>query len=354
MITIAWLPGDGVGQEVTEGPIQLLNEFASALVRVTGPWPVGSSGFREVGAILPSSTLSACQEADAVLLGAVGADPHVDVEDCPWPERALLLLRRTLDLRVSEREVLDPVSGDTITVVRNLLGGAYVDESERVESDGVSSAVDSIILSPARIDEVAEIACAKYDPNGGRPLLSVDKASVYATSRLWRSVVTQVGERHGVPVEHMYVDRAAFEFARAKQLPDIVVTEGLFGDILTDLLCGRLGSPALCGSASISPGTTHGCRGLFEPAHGSAPRRAGQDRVNPTGAFLALALLLETFRPTQHLATSVRSGLREALSSPALTYDLSGECAAISTSTFNQAVLAGTRRSLPPSGTGGD
>ncbi len=340
MIRVAWLPGDGVGREVTDGPVTLLRSVAG--VEVSDPLPVGATGAAETGHFLPSETLAACRDADAVLLGAVGDDPDVDRARFPRPELGLLELRRELDLRVSVREVLDPRASTSTTVVRNLLGGAYVDDDLRQESIGEDAAIDQLVLRPDDVAEVARIACDHAARTPDRRAVSVDKASVYATSRLWRRVVDEVSALRGTRFEHLYVDRAAFELASPdRPLPGVVLTEGLFGDILSDLLCGRAGSPALCGSASLRPDPDVRCRGLFEPAHGSAPRRARQDSINPTGAFLAVAMLLETFPATASVGESVRHALDAALADPLRTYDLARAGPTVGTRAFAERVLDG-------------
>lgn len=352
MRSVAWLPGDGVGLEVTEGAVAILADLVPAMT-VTGPWPIGATGFAATGDLLPAETMQACEEADAILLGAVGEDPDVPTELCPRPELSLLGLRRALDLSISVREVLVPRDGTATVVVRNLLGGAYLPDDTREESDGVSPAMDRLILEPERIAAVAQVACDHAAAMPDRRFISVDKASVYATSRLWRRVVTEVAERNGVPVDHVYVDRAAFELASTRPLPGVLLTEGLFGDILSDLVSGRAGSPALCGSASLRPratgrGTT-GCRGLFEPAHGSAPRRAHQDRINPAGGLLALVMLLEDLAPVEsgeererleRAASALRRSLIEVLAEGPFTYDLAPEGEGVGTRAFVGAVHA--------------
>lgn len=323
MISIALLPGDGVGPEVLDGPAELARRLAAVgAVEMTGPWPVGASAFGAIGDGLPVETLEACEQADAILLGAVGEHPGVPLS-AYRPETALLALRVHFDLRVSVRQVWRG-ERPPMTVVRNLLGGAYASAS-RVESDGIPAASDLFELDAARIRELAEIAIG-YARASDLPLVSVDKANLLATSRLWRRTVGQVAEEHGIPVRHVYVDRMAFEMAAGGPPEAIVLTEGLFGDILSDLACGRAGSIALCGSASVRPdpvresGTR--CVGLFEPVHGSAPLRAGQGRVNPAGGYLALAALLEWFPETSKWAEVVRDALGEALVTGPVTYDL--------------------------------
>jgi isocitrate/isopropylmalate dehydrogenase len=338
MITIAWLPGDGVGREVTEGPVALLRALVPDEVELTGPWPIGATGFAATGELLPSATLQACQEADAILLGAVGEDRHVGLDVCPRPELSLLGLRRALDLAISVREVVVP-GGETVTVVRNLLGGAYVSDDLRQESDGSTPAVDQLVLTPELVADVAEVACDHAEREPDRRFISVDKASVYATSRLWRRVVGEVVARRGLDVDHVYVDRAAYELASTPTLPGVVLTEGLFGDILSDLIAGRAGSPALVGSASLRPRATSGCRGLFEPAHGSAPHRAGDDVIDPAGGFLALAMLLESFPETAGVADAVRRGLQAQLDEGPHTYDLARSHPPVGTAAFRAQVI---------------
>jgi isocitrate/isopropylmalate dehydrogenase len=322
MIKIALLPGDGVGPEVLRGPMELVQHLAGlGVLDVTGPWPVGASAFATTGEGLPASTLQACEEANAILLGAVGEQPGVSLR-AYRPERALIALREHFDLRVSVRQVWRQ-DGRPLVFVRNLLGGAYGSE-HRTESDGSRPASDLFELRPERIRELAQIAI-DYVRATDSPLVSVDKANLLATSRLWRLVVSQVAGEQGVDVRHVYVDRMAFELGAKDPLEAVVLTEGLFGDILSDLAAGRAGSIALCGSASVRPAQNpadDGCVGLFEPVHGSAPRRAGQDLVNPIGGYLALAMLLDWFPETVKWAGVLRDALSAAVASGPLTYDM--------------------------------
>jgi isocitrate/isopropylmalate dehydrogenase len=330
MIHVALLPGDGVGSEVLDGPSSLLRELERrGAVTVTGPWPVGASAFAQTGTGLPPETLHACEQADAVLLGAVGEHPGVPL-GIYRPELALIGLREHFDLRVSVRQVWRGRQ-TPLTFVRNLLGGAY--GNGRVESDGTGPASDVFELRPDRIRELAEIAIGYVKMSNAR-LVSVDKANLLATSRLWRRVVTEAAAEHEVPVRHVYVDRMAYELGCSEPPEAVVLSEGLFGDILSDLASGRAGSIALCGSASVRPATAgdgQRCVGLFEPVHGSAPLRAGQNRVNPCGGYLALAMLFEWFEETEKHATHVREAVAEALGHSPLTYDMSAGGAPVAT-----------------------
>ena len=331
---IAVLPGDGVGAEVVAGPAELLQVVADAgRIELTGPWPVGASAFGEMGTGLPAPTLAACDSCDAMFFGAAGEHPGVSLDDYR-PEHSIIGLRQRYDLRVSIRTIVrvhsGAADGDTdrgrpLIVLRNLLGGAYGAADTRTESDGSDPACDEVVLTPEQISELAEMACDMVDAGLASGIVSVDKANLMATSRLWRSTTQRVADARGVPLRHTYVDRMAFELAHDDVTADtVVLTEGIFGDILSDLAAGRAGSIALCGSASVNPGppTQGRCVGLFEPVHGSAPRHTGQGTVNPSGAYLALAALLEWFRETAELGPPITAALSEALQAGPLTYDL--------------------------------
>jgi isocitrate/isopropylmalate dehydrogenase len=330
MINFAVLPGDGIGREVLAGPLAILELLANlGYLDFSGPWPVGASAFMATGEGLPDTTLGACERADAILFGAVGDHPGFDGSRYR-PELALLRLREHFDLRVSVRQVWH---GDRppFTIIRNLLGGAYGLAGTRQESDGRRPASDLICLGPEQIEAVVRLAC-QHAAAAHLPLVSVDKANLLATSRLWRQVAARVAEREGVTVRHALVDQYAFELAR-RGLPEaVLVTEGLFGDILSDLAAARAGSIALCSSASIHPGApVRGrCVGLFEPVHGTAPDITGQGIANPSGAYLALAAALEWFADCQPLAPIVRRALAQALAEGPLTPDISPPGAATS------------------------
>jgi len=360
-IRIAVLPGDGVGAEVLAGPIKLLEHIASTgCVEVTGPWPVGASAFAELGTGLPEQTLRACDDADAMFFGAAGEHPGVPIDDYR-PELSIIGLRERYDLRVSIRNIMRapepegavsvssvgaaggsrpssceppgnppacdglPQRSRPLIVLRNLLGGAYGDASTRTESDGAQPAYDSVRITPGQVRELTEMACDMVHQGLASEIVSVDKANLLATSRLWRSITTEVAHSRGVSLRHNYVDRMAFELAHDSVVADtVILTEGIFGDILSDLAAGRAGSIALCGSASVNPcASSHRrCVGLFEPVHGSAPRHSGMGRVNPSGAYLALAALLEWFPETAKFGAPVTEALTETLRSGPLTYDL--------------------------------
>ena len=295
MTTIALLPGDGIGAEILDGPVAFLRQLErdGAPVRITGPWPYGTTGWAQTGSILPEETIDACRDADVILSGAVGTHPGITAEQCPNPEAALIRLRHVFDLRISVRTVHVP-GGEDVIIVRNITGGAYAGPDRHAESDGDSPAEDRLVLEPARVREVFDIAVGYARRHPGQRAISVDKASVFATSRLWRRIAHEASAPRASRSPTSTWTAPPTSWSPASDLPSVIVTEGIFGDILSDVVCARAGSPALCGSATINPDRAfgHGATGLFEPAHGSSPHRTGSRRSNPAGAWLALADLL--------------------------------------------------------------
>jgi 3-isopropylmalate dehydrogenase len=312
-------------------------------VHVTGPWPYGTTGWQQTGSTLPAETVQACRNADVILSGAVGSHPGVTAAECPNPEAALIELRHIFDLRVSVRTVRVPGDEDVV-IVRNITGGAYAGPDQRTESDGIRAAEDRVILNPAHVREVFDIAVEHARDRPGRRAISVDKASVFATSRLWRRIAHATAAATGVTFVDVNVDRAAYELVKYAELPSVIVTEGLFGDILSDIVCARAGSPALCGSATINPDRSFGkgATALFEPAHGSSPHRTGSRRSNPTGAWLALADLF-AWSPdlaASDLHTRVRNALDIVIDTAPPTYDLAADGGpTIDLDQFNEQVL---------------
>jgi 3-isopropylmalate dehydrogenase len=341
MTVIALLPGDGIGSEILDGPVAFLHQLErdGAAISVTGPWPYGTTGWAQTGSTLPEQTLAACRGADVILSGAVGSHPGIAAEQCPNPEAALIELRHLFDLRISVRTVRVPGADDVI-IVRNITGGAYAGPERRVESQGDRPAEDRLVLDPVRVREVFDIAVDYAGRAPQRRAISVDKASVFATSRLWR----RIAHAAGFPFVDVNVDRAAYELVKYDELPSVIVTEGLFGDILSDIVCARAGSPALCGSATINPDRPfgQGATALFEPAHGTAPHRAGSRRANPTGAWLALADLLAWCPDLAalDLHTQVRKALDHVIDTAPPTYDLAAPGGpTIDLDEFNERVL---------------
>jgi len=331
MPRIALLPGDGVGPEVTAAAVAVLRAVGARFgcsFEFT-EWPIGGAALRAGERPLPAATRAACQRADAVLLGAVG-DPAFDGEEpARRPEKALLELRQVLGTYANLRparawpglEDAGPLKASALAatdmlIVRELTGGLYYGEPRGYADDG-ASAFNTMRYSRAEIERIAEVAFVAA-ARRRRRVVSVDKANVLETSRLWRTVVTEVAARHpDVHLQHQYVDACAMKIALAPASFDVILTENLFGDILSDeagAVCGSLG---LLPSASLGTGA-----GLFEPVHGSAPDIAGLDKANPIGAIGSAAMLLRHGLGFGPEAEAVERAIEDALMSGCRTADI--------------------------------
>jgi 3-isopropylmalate dehydrogenase len=330
---IVVLPGDGVGPEVTREAVRALHAIASG-------WghhfefvslPIGGAAIDASGVALPPDTAAACVEADAVLLGAVGDPKHESGR--VRPEQGLLQLRRVLGVFANLRPIavhaagarISPVqparlAGVDLLFVRELTGGIYFgDKSRAVLPDGSELATDVCTYSTAEIERVTRRA-AQLARTRCRRLTSIDKANVLETSRLWRSVVTRVvtEEFPDLSLEHLLVDAAAMHLIQRPAEFDVLLTENMFGDILTDEAAVLAGSIGLLPSASLGDDA----RGLYEPVHGSAPPLAGLDVANPVGAILSAALLLRHSLGLEQEARAVEAAAHDTLDSGLLPADL--------------------------------
>jgi 3-isopropylmalate dehydrogenase len=296
------LPGDGIGPEIVAATRRLLKSIADFHFE---EHPMGGCSIDAHGVALTDEVLTACREADAVLLGAVGG-PKWDTTDpdAPRPEQGLLGLRKGMGLYANLRPVRpspalvhssplreERIVGTDLLVVRELTGGIYFGDSGR---DG-DTAHDTCEYSVGEIERIArtafEAARARAESGGGTPrVTSVDKANVLETSRLWREVVGRVAQEHeDVVIEHLLVDNAAMQLVSRPTDFDVILTENLFGDILSDESAMLTGSLGMLPSASLGAA---GRPGLFEPVHGSAPDIAGQGVANPLATFLSAAMML--------------------------------------------------------------
>jgi 3-isopropylmalate dehydrogenase len=346
---IAVLAGDGIGAEVTAEAVRALDKVSSRFghdFRFEHGL-LGGAAIDSVGDPLPLETLSLASRADATLLGAVGGPQWSDPDAKVRPEQGLLKLRKALGLFANLRPVVphpavldaSPIKaellrGVDIMVVRELTGGIYFGEKSRTETE----AVDVCRYSVAEIERVVRLA-ARLARQRRKKLTSVDKANVLETSRLWRSVVNRImpAEFPDVAVEHMLVDSAAMHLLQRPRDFDVIVTENMFGDILTDEASMLAGSMGLLPSASLS-GEPRG--GVFEPIHGSAPDIAGRGVANPYAAILSAAMLLRYSLQLQTEAGALESAVDRAISAGALTTDLAGTRAALTTRAAADAVLA--------------
>lgn len=330
-IKLALLPGDGIGPAVVDGALQVLEAVAGhqGLQIDANSWPIGWAGIEDSGDPLPTQTLAACLDADAILLGALG-DPRADDRaPAERPVSGLIRLRKELGCFANLRPVrvtegllpyspLRPqvVRGVDLVVVRELTGGAYYGEPRGSDAEG-ANAWNTMRYSAEEVRRIARVA---FDlaRSRQRRVTSVDKANVLEVSRLWRTVVDEVsGEFPDVELEHMLVDRAAMEIVKRPTSFDVIVTQNLFGDILSDEGAALPGSLGLLGSASLG-----GVTDLYEPVHGSAPDITSSGLANPAGTIASLALLLRhTFDLTAE-ADAVDWGLSEAFSRGLRTRDL--------------------------------
>jgi 3-isopropylmalate dehydrogenase len=330
---ILLLPGDGIGPEVVAGAVKVLGTVAARFGH-SFELPeavIGAAALRRDLPPLPDATLAAARSADAILLGAVG-DPAFDRGPSSGrPEAALLGIRKALGLFANLRparvwpslETAGPLkpevlAGTDMLVVRELTGGLYYGEPRGIEADG-SSAHNTMRYSRHEIERIARYA---FDAAAGRRrhVTSVDKANVLETSRLWRTVVTEVGAAYpDVKLDHMLVDSCAMRLALAPSSFDVIVTENMFGDILSDEAGAIVGSLGLLPSASLGAGT-----GLFEPVHGSAPDIAGRNIANPIGAIASAAMLLRHALKLETEARAVEAAIESVLVTGLRTADLAG------------------------------
>ena len=328
---ITFLPGDGIGPEVVAAARAVLERIAVAgdhQFQLTEA-PIGGAATDAVGDSLPTDTLSTCEEADAVLLGAVGGPRWANLEGSASPEQGLLRLRKQLGLFANLRPVpvfpslidaapLKPelLAGVDILVVRELTGGIYFGPRQEAGRDGQAS--DTMVYSSQEVERIAHVAFRAAIQRRGR-VTSVDKANVLATSRLWRRTVEKVAAEYPeVELEHLYVDACAMQILRLPADFDVILTGNLFGDILSDEASMLAGSLGVLPSASLAEGSF----GLYEPVHGSAPDLAGQGVANPLGAILSAAMLLRYSLSLEDEASTIETAVAKTLEAGLATPDL--------------------------------
>ena len=319
---IVLLPGDGIGPEVSAEAVRVL--AALPLDVEVDERPFGGAAIDAFGDPLPAETLAACREADAVLLGAVGG-PKWD-GGTVRPEAGLLRIRAGLDVYANLR----PAVGDGVDllIVRELIGGLYFG-ARGVRDDG--TVFDTMEYRPDQVERVARRAFELARSRSGR-LLSVDKANVLDTSRMWRRVVTEVAADYpDVELRHGLVDSVAMTIVTDPRSFDVLVMENMFGDILSDVAAGVTGGLGLASSASLGDANP----GIFEPVHGSAPDIAGTGAANPTAMLRSLAMLLEHSLGEPGLARSLTAAVEKAMQ-VAPTPDLGGTA---TTSELGSAVM---------------
>jgi 3-isopropylmalate dehydrogenase len=346
---IAVLAGDGIGGEVTTEAVRALGKVAARFEHQFEfePALVGGAAIDATGSPLPPATLALAQRADAILLGAVGGPKWSDPNAKVRPEQGLLQLRQALGLFANLRPVVphsavldaspvkaDRLRGVDIMVVRELTGGIYFGAKTRTATE----ATDVCRYSVREIERVVRLA-ADLARSRRKKLTSVDKANVLETSRLWRTTVDLImpAEFPDVATEHLLVDAAAMHLLQRPRDFDVIVTENMFGDILTDEASMLAGSMGLLPSASLGAGQRGG---LFEPIHGSAPDIAGRGIANPFAAILSAAMLLRYSLQLHGEAKVLEDAVGRAIGGGALTADLASPGLAVTTRAAADAVIA--------------
>jgi len=328
--SITVLGGDGIGPEVAAEGVRCLKAVAQRFGHqfTLEPQPFGGAAIDLTGEPLPQTTLASCLASDAILLGAIGG-PRWSAPDAKVrPESGLLGLRKALGTFANLRPVTihpalrgvstlrpEVLEGVDLLFVRELTGGIYFGEKTRT----AEQATDLCTYTVAEVERVTRVACELARARRGK-LTSIDKSNVLETSRLWREVCQRVvrTEFAGIELEHMLVDAAAMHLIRRPRDFDVLLTENMFGDILTDEASMLAGSLGLLPSASLGDGS----RGLYEPIHGSAPDIAGQGIANPYGTLLSVALLLRHSLKLHEEAALVEKAVAQAISEGACTPDI--------------------------------
>lgn len=333
MKKIIVIPGDGIGQEITNSAVQILKKVdAKFNIGLTFDYrDAGGSSYDKFGTPLTDEALDACKNADAVLFGAVGGKKWDTLPVHLRPEKAIFKLRKGLGLFANLRptkvynELVNSsplkselVAGSDLLIVRELVGGIYF--GKRCESefiDGVEQAWDTEIYSVPEIERITKLAFDTAKLRRAK-VTSVDKANVLAASRLWRKVVCDVAKDFpDVELNHLYVDNAAMQLVLNPKQFDVIVTNNIFGDILSDEAAVIGGSIGLMPSASIGELTS-----LYEPIHGSAPDIAGQDIANPMGTILSAAMLLRYSLKEENAALAIESAIDKTLADGWRTPDI--------------------------------
>jgi 3-isopropylmalate dehydrogenase len=333
---IVVLPGDGIGPEVTQAAVRILETIASKFHHTFSftTHLIGGASIDAHGTALTDEATAACKVSQAVLLGAVGGPKWDDPTAAVRPEQGLLAIRKALGLYANLRPVkmfpslidaspLKPelLHGIDMLVVRELTGGLYFGQpKERKEVNGHMRAVDTMEYFDYEIERILKLAFQLAVQRKNK-VTSVDKANVLETSRLWRQIATTTSNKYpDVTLEHMLVDTAAMRLVTAPKSFDVLVTENTFGDILTDEASILAGSMGMLPSASLGDGGL----GLYEPIHGSAPDIAGKGIANPIGTILSAALLLRYSLKLEREAHSIEKAVEAVIAEGARTRDIGG------------------------------
>jgi len=354
------LPGDGIGVEVMQANLKLIDWFAkyqSLAFDITED-KVGGAAYDAYGTPLKDETLADAVASDAVLFGAVGGPQYDSLDFSLKPERGLLALRKEMDLFANlrpaivfdalvEASTLKPeiVSGLNIMILRELCGGSYFAEPRGIDAldDGSRKGYDTNAYSTAEIQRIGRVAFDLARKRGGA-VTSVEKSNVMHSGILWREEMTTLhaAEGEGVTLNHMYADNCAMQLVRYPKQFDVIVTDNLFGDLLSDCAAMLTGSLGMLPSASLGlPDPVTGLpKAMYEPVHGSAPDIAGQDLANPLAQFLSFAMMLRYSFGEAEQADLVEAAVGDALASGKRTGDIMADgCEQVGTAGMTQAVL---------------
>ncbi|NLA12062.1 MAG: 3-isopropylmalate dehydrogenase [Firmicutes bacterium] len=351
MFRIAVLPGDGIGPEIVPEAVKVLSACAEkfALSFKFEEAPVGGAAVDLTGHPLPGETLELCRKSDAIILGAIGGPKwdHLPVERRP-EAAALLPLRKKLGLFANLRPVAlydalvdasplkrEVIAETDILVVRELTGGLYFGEKRRERIPGGERAVDTLIYTTSEIERIGRLAF-EAARSRRKVLHSIDKANVLESSRLWREVINRLHEEYAdIELHHMYVDNAAMQLVNWPKQFDVIVTENMFGDILTDQASVLTGSIGMLASASIG-----GAVALYEPAHGSAPDIAARDEANPLATILSAGLMMRYSFNHEEAAGAIEEAVERVLEKGYRTSELMQPgCRKIGTARMGDAVV---------------
>lgn len=331
---IAVIKGDGIGPEIVSQALKVLNQVAEKYNHIFHYEEVSAGGcaIDATGKCLPEETIEKCKASDSVLLGAVGGPKWDDQPSFNRPEKALLGIRSQLGLFANMRPALlfpqlagaCPLKpeimnrGIDFVVVRELTGGIYFGSHETEEIDGEKVARDIMSYSESEIKRIAKVAFETAMVRN-KKVTSVDKANVLDSSRLWRKVSEEVAKDYPeVILNHMYVDNAAMQLCKDPSQFDVILTENMFGDILSDEASMITGTIGTIGSSSLGEGTL----GMYEPIHGSAPDIAGQDKANPIGTILSAAMMLKYSFHLENESKAIEQAVNEVLEEGYRTADM--------------------------------
>ena len=361
-LRFATLPGDGIGPEVMEVALETLRQAGTrhGFSIETAVSEVGGIAIDNHGEALPESTLESCRRNDAILFGSVGGPKWENLPPKQQPERAALLpLRQAFKLYANlrpgnlypELSDLSPLrqesvaEGIDVLCVRELTGGVYFGKPKTTTTleDGQEEAIDTMVYRSSEIERVAEVAITAAKLRSGR-ICSVDKANVLETSVLWRRIVSEklAAEAPELELSHMYVDNAAMQLVRDPNQFDVILTENMFGDILSDELAVICGSLGMLASASLGADqNSHGLPyGLYEPAGGTAPDIAGQNLANPCAQVLSAALMLRYSFGLEEVAANIENAVKAAIRNGSRTGDVAQGGPTVGTKEMGEAIVS--------------